>query len=150
GDRPPRHRVDGLAPHPPRRGERRVPRHGGGRGHPQRHHLNIRAYRSIHHRKSASRAVRGARVAGLMGLSARGRALLDFDRDWGGRPGRKEAAIRTGLGVPATRYYEILRHLVDVPEAYDYDPLTVKRVRRERDRRRRERLEGRRADPGTR
>ena len=60
----------------------------------------------------------------------------------GADPGPKEAAIRTELGVSATRYYEILRHLVDVPEAYDYDPLTVKRLRRERDRRRRERLEG--------
>ena len=85
-----------------------------------------------------------------MGLSGRDRAILDFERDWWSRPGPKEAAIRTELGVSATRYYEILRHLVDVPEAYDYDPLTVKRVRRDRDRRRRERLEGRRADPGSR
>jgi hypothetical protein len=85
-----------------------------------------------------------------MGLSSRDRAILDFERGWWSRPGPKEAAIRTELGVSATRYYEILRHLVDVPEAYEYDPLTVKRVRRERDRRRRERLEGRRADPGTR
>jgi hypothetical protein len=85
-----------------------------------------------------------------MGFAARDRAILDFERDWWSRPGPKEAAIRTELGVSATRYYEILRHLVDEPEAYEYDPLTVKRVRRERDRRRRERLEGRRADPGTR
>ena len=84
-----------------------------------------------------------------MGLSTRDRAILDFERGWWSRPGPKEAAIRTELGVSATRYYEILRHLVDVPEAYDYDPLTVKRVRRERDRRRRERLEGRQADPGS-
>ncbi|MFI5372851.1 MAG: DUF3263 domain-containing protein [Candidatus Eisenbacteria bacterium] len=40
--------------------------------------------------------------------------------------------------------------MVDDPAAYEYDPLTVKRFRRERDRRRRERLEGRRADPGSR
>src|SRR5215831_2453233 len=86
----------------------------------------IRAYPPIHHRKSASRAARGARIAGLMGLSARDRAILDFERDWWSRPGPKESAIRTELGVSATRYYEILRHLVDVPEAYEYDPLTVK------------------------
>src|SRR5215204_36509 len=84
-----------------------------------------------------------------MGLAARDRAILDFERDWWSRPGPKEAAIRTELGVSATRYYEILRHLVDVPEAYEYDPMTVKRVRRERDRRRRERHEGRRADSGS-
>ena len=35
-----------------------------------------------------------------------------------------------------------------IADAYDHDPLTVMRLRRERDRRRRERLEGRRADPG--
>jgi hypothetical protein len=85
-----------------------------------------------------------------MGLSARDRAILDFERGWWSHPGPKEAAIRNELGVSATRYYEILRGLVDTPEAYTYDPLTVKRVRRERDRRRRERLEGRQADPGSR
>jgi Protein of unknown function (DUF3263) len=83
-----------------------------------------------------------------MGLSRRDRAILDFERGWWTQPGRKESAIRTQLGVSATRYYELLRGLVDDRAAYDYDPLTVKRVRRERDRRRRGRLEGRRADPG--
>jgi len=85
-----------------------------------------------------------------MGLSDRERAILDFERGWWTRPGPKEAAIRAELGVSATRYYEILRTLVDRPEAFEYDPLTVSRVRRERARRRRERLEGRRADPGRR
>ena len=85
-----------------------------------------------------------------MGLSGRDRAILDFERGWWMRPGPKEAAIRAELGVSATRFYEILRNLVDDPAAYAYDPLTVRRVRRERDRRRRERLEGRRADPGSR
>ncbi len=108
------------------------------------------SYGTVRNLKCAVQAARGARIAGLMGLSGRDRAILDFERDWWSRPGPKEAAIRTELGVSATRYYDILRHLVDVPEAYDYDPLTVKRVRRERDRRRRERLEGHRADPGSR
>ena len=85
-----------------------------------------------------------------MGLSDRDRAILDFERGWWTRPGPKEAAIRAELGVSSTRYYEILRTLVDRPEAFEYDPLTVSRVRRERARRRRERLEGHRADPGRR
>lgn len=85
-----------------------------------------------------------------MALSDRERAILDFERGWWTRPGPKEAAIRAELGVSATRYYEILRSLVDRPEAFEYDPLTVSRVRRERDRRRRERIEGTRADPGSR
>jgi len=85
-----------------------------------------------------------------MGLSARDRAILDFERSWWKHPGPKEAAIRQELGMSATRYYQVLRGLADDPGAYHHDPLTVLRVRRERDRRRRERLEGRRADPGSR
>ena len=62
-------------------------------------------------------------------------------------PGPKEAAIRTELGFSGTRYYELLRGLLDDASAYAYDPLTVKRLQRQRDRRRRERVEGTRADP---
>jgi Protein of unknown function (DUF3263) len=85
-----------------------------------------------------------------MGLAVRDRAILDFERCWCTRSGTKEAAIRTELGVSGTRYYELLRALVDNPAAYDYDPLTVARLRRQRERRRRERVEGSRADPGSR
>jgi hypothetical protein len=85
-----------------------------------------------------------------MALAARDRAILDFERTWWTRPGTKEAAIRDELGVSSTRYYELLRHLVEGDAAYAYDPLTVKRVRRQRERRRRERIEGTRAGPESR
>jgi hypothetical protein len=85
-----------------------------------------------------------------MGLALRDRAILDFERCWWTRSGTKEAAIRTELGLSGTRYYERLRALVDDPAAYEYDPLTVKRLCRQRERRRRERVEGSRADPGSR
>jgi hypothetical protein len=85
-----------------------------------------------------------------MGLASRDRAILDFERCWCTRTGPKEAAIRSELGVSGTRYYQRLRALVDDPSAYEYDPLTVKRLQRQRERRRRERLEGNRADPGSR
>ena len=85
-----------------------------------------------------------------MGLAARDRAILDFERSWWTRSGPKEAAIRTELGVSGTRYYELLRGLLDDASAYEYDPLTVKRLQRQRDRRRRGRLDGTRADPGSR
>jgi hypothetical protein len=52
--------------------------------------------------------------------------------------------------MSTTRYYRRLAELVDDPGALDYDPLTVKRLRRDRDDRRRARFEGRRADPGPR
>jgi hypothetical protein len=82
-----------------------------------------------------------------MGLSARDRAILDFERTWWTRPGTKEATIRTELGMSGTSYRERLRRLLDDPSAYQHDPLTVRRLRRRRDERRRGRLEGPRADP---
>jgi Protein of unknown function (DUF3263) len=88
-------------------------------------------------------------LVGLMGLTARDRDILDFERTWWTKPGSKEATIRTELGMSGTRYYELLRSLLDNPAAYEHDPLLVKRLRRQRDRRRRERIEGH-ADPGLR
>jgi hypothetical protein len=83
-------------------------------------------------------------------LSARDRAILDFERSWWRLPGRKEAAIRARLGMSTTRYYRRLGELIDEPAASLYDPLTVKRLRRDRDERRRARYEGSRADPRSR
>ena len=73
------------------------------------------------------------------GLSARERALLDFERDWRAHQGRKEEAIRERFGVSAARYYQLLNRLLDEPAAAAYDPLVVTRLRRRRDRRARER-----------
>ena len=85
-----------------------------------------------------------------MGLSARDRAILDFERSWWRLPGTKETQIRARLDMSTTRYYRRLAELVDHPSALVHDPLTVKRLRRYRDDRRRARFEGRRADPGPR
>jgi hypothetical protein len=94
--------------------------------------------------------VAGVQDRPLMGLSSRERAILDLECWWWTRTGSKEAAIRADTGLSSTRYYEVLRHLVDDRAAYDYDPLTVMRLRRDRDRRRRAKVVGRRADPGSR
>jgi hypothetical protein len=85
-----------------------------------------------------------------MDLTARERAILDFERGWWRLEGPKEAAIRDRLRMSGTRYYRLLGELIDRSAAVDYDPLTVKRLRRYRDHRRRARFEGRRADPGSR
>lgn len=85
-----------------------------------------------------------------MGLSSRDRKILDFEREWWRLPGTKEQAIRERFGFSPTQYYRRLAMLVDDDDACRYDPLTVKRLRRGRDRRRRMRIEGRRADPGSR
>ncbi len=85
-----------------------------------------------------------------MELPARDRAILDFEQSWWQLPGPKEAAIRDHLSMSSTRYYRRLGELLDEAAAFDYDPLTVKRLRRFRYDRRRARYEGRRADPGSR
>ena len=65
-------------------------------------------------------------------LAARDRAVLDFERSWWLYPGPKDRAVRTYLDMSATRYYQILRRLMDDPAAERYDPLTVRRLRRTR------------------
>ena len=82
-----------------------------------------------------------------MELSDRDRAILDFERSWWTRRGAKEEAIRRELRISGTRYYQLLGMLVDEPAAVAYDPLTVKRFRRDRDRRRRVKVEGREVRP---
>ena len=86
----------------------------------------------------------------LMSLSARDRAILDFERTWRHQPGPKEVAIRRHLDISPSRYYALLNALLDEAAALSYDPLTVKRAQRSRNHRRRVRIEGRRADPGSR
>lgn len=78
-----------------------------------------------------------------MPLTDRDRAILDFERSWWSEPGPKEVAIRERFELSATRYYQILGELLESPEALEYDPLVVRRLRRLRDRRRRARFEGR-------
>ncbi|MFA5885602.1 MAG: DUF3263 domain-containing protein [Acidimicrobiia bacterium] len=85
-----------------------------------------------------------------MELSVRDRALLDFERGWWQEPGPKGSRIRAELGYSPTRYYERLAALLDDPVAFAYDPLTVMRLRRLRDQRRRARFEGNTADPRSR
>ena len=78
-----------------------------------------------------------------MAISERDRAILDFESSWWTQPGPKEQAIRQGLGLSATRYYQLLNELLESPEAAASHPLVVRRLRRTRDRRRRARYEGR-------
>lgn len=84
------------------------------------------------------------------GLDPRDRELLDFERGWWREDGPKSLRIRARLGCSPTRYYERLAALLDDPAASAYDPLTVKRLRRLRDQRRRARYEGHTADPRSR
>jgi len=78
-----------------------------------------------------------------MPLNPRERSILDFERTWWSLPSSKEQGIREQLHLSPTRYYQLLSDLLDAPEALEYDPLVVRRLRRLRDRRRRSRFEGR-------
>ena len=76
-----------------------------------------------------------------MELTDRDRAILDFERSWWHESGPKETLIQERFELSASRYYEILNELLESTEAYEYDPLGVRRLRRLRDRRRRARHE---------
>ncbi|MFI1590887.1 DUF3263 domain-containing protein [Streptomyces halstedii] len=72
-------------------------------------------------------------------LSDQERAVLAVERQsWPG-PGAKERAIRERLGISPVRYYQLLNALLDDRRALAEDPVTVNRLRRIRDTRRRSR-----------
>lgn len=56
-------------------------------------------------------------------------------RTWTG-PGPRERAIRERLGMSPTAYFQLLNALLDDPRALAHDPVTVNRLRKERDARR--------------
>ncbi len=64
------------------------------------------------------------------GLSDRDRGILEFERQWWKYSGAKEEAIRELFDMSATRYYQLINNLIDTPEAMEYDPMLVKRLRR--------------------
>lgn len=72
-------------------------------------------------------------------LSQRDRDILAFERQWWQFAGAKEQAVRDKFAMSATRYYQVLNALIDVPAALAYDPLLVKRLRRLRQARQRAR-----------
>jgi len=76
-------------------------------------------------------------------LDQRARDLLDFERGWWQRSGPKERAIRERFGFSAARYHQLLNRVVDLPEALEYDPMLVRRLRRLREQRRRRRVASR-------
>jgi len=79
-------------------------------------------------------------------LSEREVRILAFERNWWRQPGAKEQAMRDMLGMSATRYYQMLNELIDRPEALAFEPVLVKRLRRQRAKR--ERIRSAQADRG--
>lgn len=56
--------------------------------------------------------------------------MLDFERDWVGTSGAKDAAVRSQLGLSATRYYQLLHRAIEHPSALAEDPMLVRRLQR--------------------
>ena len=75
-----------------------------------------------------------------MGLSERDVEMLDFERSWWKHAGVKEQAIKDRFEMSATRYYQLLNELLEQPEAMEYDPILVKRLKRLRVYRQRQRV----------
>ena len=73
----------------------------------------------------------------MAGLSELDMRILAFERSWWRFPGAKEREILEVLGMPVTRYYQLLNVLIDRPEAVEFDPVLVARLRRQRSRRQR-------------
>lgn len=74
----------------------------------------------------------GLSGAGSSQLSERDQAILGFERQWWKYSGAKEAAIRELFDMSSTRYYQLINTLIDTPEALEFDPMLVKRLRRMR------------------
>jgi hypothetical protein len=74
----------------------------------------------------------GGQVAGL---SEQDRHILAFERSWWRLAGAKERDILEVFSIPVTRYYQLLNELIDRPEAAEFDPVLVTRLRRQRSRR---------------
>lgn len=76
-----------------------------------------------------------------MALTERDIAIIEFERTWWSEDSSKESIIRERFELSTTRYYELLGDLIDSDEAYEHDPLVIRRLRRLRDRRRKARFE---------
>jgi Protein of unknown function (DUF3263) len=75
-------------------------------------------------------------------VSDRQRAIIELEGSWWMHDETHEAAIRARFACSAEEYYQELNQLLDHPGALSVDPLVVRRLRRQRERRRRARIDG--------
>ena len=68
-------------------------------------------------------------------MNERERAILAFEAQWWQLRGNKEAAIAEQFDMTAIRYTQVLNRVIDDPEALQFDPILVNRLRRVRDER---------------
>ena len=75
-------------------------------------------------------------------LSERQQAIIEFEAKWWSRDEPRDTTIRARFACSEEEYYQELNGLLDHPGALSFDPLVVRRLRRQRERRRRARLDG--------
>ena len=75
-------------------------------------------------------------------LTERERAIIEFEATWWTRDESRDATIRARFACSEQDYYQELNRLLDHPGALSHDPLVVRRLRRQRERRRRARIDG--------
>lgn len=74
-------------------------------------------------------------------ISERHQAMLEFERAFWTFDEPKEMLIRARFQCSADDYYAELNELLEQPAAMAHDPLVVRRLQRQRLRRRRQRLD---------
>jgi hypothetical protein len=74
-------------------------------------------------------------------ISERHQAMLEFERSYWMLDDPKPSAIRARFQCSVDEYYAELNELLEQPAAMEHDPLVVRRLQRQRLRRRRERLD---------
>ena len=83
---------------------------------------------------------RGVGQAFDVPLTDRERAILELERTWWTLDTPKDVLVRERLACSVETFYVELNALLDSADALAHDPLLVRRLRRLRDRRRRERI----------
>ena len=73
-------------------------------------------------------------------LTERERAIIEFEATWWMHDESRDTLLRARFACSEEDYYQELNRLLDHPGALSCDPLVVRRLRRQRDRRRRARI----------
>ncbi|WP_010120284.1 DUF3263 domain-containing protein [Corynebacterium nuruki] len=72
-------------------------------------------------------------MTGMVDLTDRERAMLEFEHAWWHTEGAKEEEIRRRFGVEPVRYFQQLNRLIERPEAAAADPVLVRTLLARRD-----------------
>jgi hypothetical protein len=91
---------------------------------------------------STSETPMGDPIDTALALTERERAIIEFEGSWWMQDEARDAIIRSRFQCSSEDYYQELNQLLDHPGALTFDPLVVRRLRRQRERRRRARLDG--------